>query len=71
MIEQGFNSVVDAVRGKDEIEGEEEKFRNGDVRSNAVESSKPLKLSRSEKLKGDEEYGKTIKILSKIELLQG
>ena len=52
VIEQGLNLAVDAVRGKDlveEIEGEEEEFRNGDVKSNDVKLSKPLKLSKSKK----------------------
>ena len=72
VIEQGLNSAVDAVRGKDLVEEiKEEGFRNWDVKSNNVKSSKPLKLSRSKKLKRDEEYGKMIIILSKIKLLKG
>ena len=52
----GLNLAVDAVRGKDlveEIDGEQEEFRDGDVKSNnnSVKSSKPHKLSRSKKLK--------------------
>ena len=54
VIEQGLNFAVDAVRGKDKIKGENEEFRNGDVKGNDIKSSKPLKLSRSKKLKRDE-----------------
>ena len=42
-----------------------------DVTSNDVKSSKSLKLSRKKKLKRDEEYGKMIKLLSKIKSLKG
>ena len=63
VIEQGLNFAVDAVRGKDKIEGENEEFRNRDVKKIGVKSFKPLKLSVSEKLKRDEEYGKMIQIL--------
>ena len=48
-IEQWLNLVLNAVRGRDlveELQGEEEEFRNGDVKSNDVKSSRPLKLSR-------------------------
>ena len=73
-IEQELNLAVNAVRGKDlvdEIEGGEGEFRNGDVKSNDVKLSKPLKLSRSKKLERDDEYGKMNKILSKIKSLEG
>ena len=53
------------------MEGEEEEFRNGDVKSNDIKLSKPLKLSRNKKLMREEEYGKLIKILSKIKSLKG
>ena len=46
LIEQGLNFEVDAVRGKDKIKGEDEKFRNGGVKSTDVKSSK---LSRNKK----------------------
>ena len=60
-----YNKIGDTVWHKNE------EFRNGDVKGNDVKSSKPLKLSRSKKLKRDEEYGKMIKILSKIKSLKG
>ena len=52
VIEQGSNLVVDDARCKDlvgEIQGEEEEFRNGDVKGNFVKLSKPLQLSRKKK----------------------
>ena len=51
-----LNLAVDTVRGKDlvgEIEGEDEEFRNRDVKRNASMSTKLLKLTRSKKMKKD------------------